>query len=324
MNQDQGPGLKVKKRTYAIVWDDLFEPGMSARAWGVFCYLLSQPDGWEARAYHLQSVFKEGRDALYAVLSELVDLGLMTKETYYDGNLRRQRFLLDEDVANGNPRVQKRRSARETDSQDVETPDPETPGPEDPPQVNTDVPSTDVPTTDNTCEPADAASLEIPDADIIEITKARGSRTDRHPLIAEHEPLARRIVRDYLAWWKADRGMPAEARLVGGDNDTFMLIGIPRSANPQPKQCHHVIEALIEGYTEKQVKKALADWASGKYNRGNKPQGTVPSKGAWTSALAAVVAGRDAEGGGRAAYTNSQWDDDPTGGFGQAALGDGN
>jgi hypothetical protein len=54
---------------------------MSAKAWGIYCYLLSRPAGWVVRPNHLVKVFKDGRDGIYAGLNELVTLGLMSKET---------------------------------------------------------------------------------------------------------------------------------------------------------------------------------------------------------------------------------------------------
>lgn len=169
-------------------------------------------------------------------------------------------------------------------------------------------------------EPAAAASQDGPGADVVPISKGR---KEPDPRVVEIEPVARKIVNDYHAWWKQDRKVPAEQRLVGGKDDFFMLVGIPRSAAPQMDQCHHVAEALLSGYTEKQVKQALADWASGKHNSGRKPQGTVPSRGAWQEALAAVAAGRTASGrrSDVQARPNAQWATDPTGGFGAAALG---
>jgi hypothetical protein len=172
-------------------------------------------------------------------------------------------------------------------------------------------------------EPADAASPG--DADVVPISKAKSSRRASEPdaSVAEIEPIARKIVNEYHRGGRKIGACPRTPSSSAAATTSSRSSGSPVARTRRAEQCHHVAEALIKGYTEKQVKKALADWASGKLNGGRKPQGTVPSRGAWTSALAAVVAGRDAEGG-RAAYTNDQWEQDPTGGFGQAALGDGN
>lgn len=53
---------------------------LSARAWGLYVYLLSRPDGWIIRVPHLQSVFTEGREAIYTALNEIHDADLMHYE----------------------------------------------------------------------------------------------------------------------------------------------------------------------------------------------------------------------------------------------------
>ena len=94
-------GIKVsRKRGFTIVYNDMLPEGaqISARAWGLYVYLLSRPDGWECRVSHLRTVFKEGRDAIYAALKELTTVGLMGMETYSEGGLKRSRYTLDGDV----------------------------------------------------------------------------------------------------------------------------------------------------------------------------------------------------------------------------------
>jgi hypothetical protein len=128
-------GIKVtKKRGFTIVYNDMLPDGgvISARAWGVYVYLLSRPDGWECRVHHLKTVFTDGRDSIYSALRELVDAGLMGKETYLDNGLRRSRYTLDADG-------QTRRSAPDTGSPDVGGPDTGRPG-----EVSTEVTTTEV------------------------------------------------------------------------------------------------------------------------------------------------------------------------------------
>jgi hypothetical protein len=289
VSTDQGPEIKVSRRTYTVIWDDLFVEGQSARSWGLFCFLMSRPPGWVARANHLQTVFKEGRDAIAGAMQECVELGQLSKETYFEGNLRRQRIVLDEDVLNDNPRVRSRRSARETDSQGPGTPVPESPapdapGPEDPPLITTEGTTTEVPTTEaiNNHEPAAAAS---PDAEVVDID----SKVERHPDVQAVYDTARSVVTAYMDWWKVNRGMPRTAKLPDGTRDFMKLVG----ARKQPTNCQYVTLALLNHYTRDQIATALANWAQGKHNGGRKPQGLVPSTGAWTEALAAVVSGRD-------------------------------
>lgn len=150
-------GITVnRRRGYTIVYNDLLpEDGViSARAWGLYVYLLGRPDGWQCRAGHLATVFKEGRDAIYTALKELVAVGLMSKEDYIEDGLRRVRYSVDADAVP----TQTRRSAPETDSQDPGSQDPGepdaggqdpgSPAPEKPGEVSKEAPSTEVATTE--------------------------------------------------------------------------------------------------------------------------------------------------------------------------------
>jgi hypothetical protein len=90
------PTLVVgKRRGYTVIPNGVIPEGrISARAWGLYVYLLSRPPGWECRPSQLKTVFKEGRDALYTTLHELVELGLVVKETYRRDGMPRTRFVL--------------------------------------------------------------------------------------------------------------------------------------------------------------------------------------------------------------------------------------
>lgn len=141
----------TKRRGYTLIYNDMLIEGMSARAWGVYCYLLSKPDAWETRIPDLQRVFKEGRDALIAARDELLALGYLKREEYVEdgSNLRRYRYLLDADQENP-ATAQTRRSARDTGNPAPEDQDPEGTAPEDPSVVSTEVPTTERSTTENT------------------------------------------------------------------------------------------------------------------------------------------------------------------------------
>lgn len=150
-------GIKInKKRGYTVVFNDqLPEGAISARAWGIYVYLLSRPDGWECRVSHLRNVFTEGRDAIYTALKELAEIGLMGKETYLEKGMKRSRYVLNADPSEPAEKAQTRRSAPDTGfqdpgnpdagSQDADSSDPEKPG-----QVIKDLPTTD---TDSKEEP---------------------------------------------------------------------------------------------------------------------------------------------------------------------------
>lgn len=173
--QEDGTFL-VRRRTFTVIYDDQLRQGMSLRAWGLYCYLVGRPDGWECRTHDVIANFAEGRDAVRTARTELVDLGLLVKEPYLDKGLRRLRYVLDPDAAERLPRSAPEtdsqalaeeehhpRSAPETGSQapDSQAPDSQatgTPAPENPPHIKKDSVSTDSVTTDlrPQAAPADA------------------------------------------------------------------------------------------------------------------------------------------------------------------------
>lgn len=90
------PRIRTRKTGYTVIPNGLLQPGqISARAWGIYCYLRSRPEGWDTRLSDLRRWFKEGRDAIYSALRELVEAGLMEKEEYLnEDNLKRSGFAL--------------------------------------------------------------------------------------------------------------------------------------------------------------------------------------------------------------------------------------
>lgn len=69
--------VKVQKpeRYTTISNVPLNDPGISLRAKGLLCYLLSKPSGWEINVKQLVSAGTDGRDAIYATLKELREAG---------------------------------------------------------------------------------------------------------------------------------------------------------------------------------------------------------------------------------------------------------
>lgn len=101
MSKPTNPGpnsiVKVpKRRGYTVIPNGLLPEGkVSARAWGLYAYLLSRPPGWEVRTSQLGTVFSEGRDAIYTALKQLVSVGLMSLESYRnEEGLPRKRYVL--------------------------------------------------------------------------------------------------------------------------------------------------------------------------------------------------------------------------------------
>lgn len=95
-NNNEARVRVAKRNGYTIIPNGLLPEGkISARAWGVYSYLLSRPEGWDVRASHLATIFKEGRDAIYKALKELVAAGLMELESYRnEDGLPRKRYVL--------------------------------------------------------------------------------------------------------------------------------------------------------------------------------------------------------------------------------------
>lgn len=85
-----------ERRGYTVIPNGLLPEGsISARAWGLYAYLLSRPPGWVIHVRQLQQVFKEGREAIYAALRQLRDVGLLEMESYKEpGQPPKQRFVL--------------------------------------------------------------------------------------------------------------------------------------------------------------------------------------------------------------------------------------
>lgn len=85
-----------KRRGYTVIPNGLLPEGkITARAWGIYAYLLSRPDGWVIHVRQLQKVFKEGREAIYTALRQLREAGLLEMESYKEpGQPPKQRFIL--------------------------------------------------------------------------------------------------------------------------------------------------------------------------------------------------------------------------------------
>lgn len=122
MSDEPGSIRIAPRQGYTIVPNGVLPDGISARAWGVYVYLLSRPPGWVCRPRHLVTVFREGRDALYKVVNELVEFGLLTKEQFFVDGVPRFRYVLPEippnpekpDTGNPEPEIPDLTQYRET------------------------------------------------------------------------------------------------------------------------------------------------------------------------------------------------------------------
>lgn len=225
-------GIKVsRRRGYTLIYNDLLpdDGSLSARAWGIYVYLAGRPDGWETRAGHLSKVFKEGRDAIYTALRELVDAGLMAKEPYDDKGLRRIRYVLDVDEARPGP------AFPDTDSQDPGNPDAGTPDTEEPDAENpggvttdgtsTEVASTDGPTTEQPPPAAVAAEPDVPtEAEIETAHDADGNLLTGHRM----EQVTNIITQAWWDWAAAQNALPTQGfPAIRGIVRTALRNGVP-------------------------------------------------------------------------------------------------
>lgn len=78
---------KVQNRTKdftIMVNEALRRPDLSARAKGVYAYLMTLPSDWRIVRSELTSHFTEGREAVETAFNELISLGYITKEVIRD------------------------------------------------------------------------------------------------------------------------------------------------------------------------------------------------------------------------------------------------
>lgn len=74
-----------KQSNFTIIDNTVFTSGLSFRAMGLLAYLLSKPDHWEVSVTQLVRHAKgtakpDGRDAVYAMLSELIEKRFVVRE----------------------------------------------------------------------------------------------------------------------------------------------------------------------------------------------------------------------------------------------------
>ena len=71
---------REKSENYSVIYNECFQnPLLSARAKGIFAYLMTLPDDWKIYKQELGKHFKEGRDALNSAFDELEIAGYITK-----------------------------------------------------------------------------------------------------------------------------------------------------------------------------------------------------------------------------------------------------
>lgn len=73
--------VKDKTSNFTVVYNELFQRSdVSARAKGIYAYIMTLPDNWKIYKSELYEHFSEGRDSIDKAFKELEKLGYITKE----------------------------------------------------------------------------------------------------------------------------------------------------------------------------------------------------------------------------------------------------
>ena len=117
--------ISVQQSYYTIVSNDVLkDPSLSARAKGLYAYLLSNREGFVIYKKEVVKHFKEGRDAIYKAFDELVDAGWIAVEYKRDkGKFGGSDYTVIRDKLRGAPQPEK----PDTVSSDTEKPDTDNP-----------------------------------------------------------------------------------------------------------------------------------------------------------------------------------------------------
>lgn len=94
---------RVKNKTgdYTVILNELFRrQDVSARAKGLYAYIMTLPDDWKLYKSELPKHFKEGRDAINTAFSELEELGYIKKKPNRgkDGRVRGWQYTIYESI----------------------------------------------------------------------------------------------------------------------------------------------------------------------------------------------------------------------------------
>lgn len=88
----------VKNTNYVCIHKGFLEDkDLTFRAKGLMTYCLSRIDNWEFHISHLQEVSKEGRDAVYSAIKELINKGYIVREIHREkGKFEKGKYLIYE------------------------------------------------------------------------------------------------------------------------------------------------------------------------------------------------------------------------------------
>jgi hypothetical protein len=77
----------IKNKNYTVINNTaLKDETLSAKAKGIYAYLMSLPDNWELKLSELKNHFTDGRDSINNGVRELISAGYITKEWLRDSN----------------------------------------------------------------------------------------------------------------------------------------------------------------------------------------------------------------------------------------------
>lgn len=115
---------RVKKRDNYVVLDKGFlkDTELTWQAKGLLAYMLSLPNNWSFNMKDLQKRSKNGRDATYRIMKELIEAGYVTRiEKRDEGKFNKVEYIVHEV-----------KQSPHTENQDTELPFPENPDTEKP------------------------------------------------------------------------------------------------------------------------------------------------------------------------------------------------
>ena len=79
--------VKNKTKNYTVVSNEIFQRAdVSARAKGIYSYIMTLPDDWKLYKSELYKHFSEGKEAINKAFHELEELGYISKEKVKDEN----------------------------------------------------------------------------------------------------------------------------------------------------------------------------------------------------------------------------------------------
>ena len=90
--------IRIKhQKDYVVIHKEALEnPKLSFKAKGLWAYCMSRPDDWKFHVNHLASVSKDGEDAIYSAIKELIDEGYCEKKQGHNGRFETVEYVIYE------------------------------------------------------------------------------------------------------------------------------------------------------------------------------------------------------------------------------------